>query len=143
LCPSAAAAPGALLIGIIVGDRTAFLQQPVTVTADDLDGAGEDVERRIRFSAPCLHGACHNFGDGHCNLIRRIVANEPADAELPDCSIRGRCEWFRTAGAPACDVCPDVRRPGIPWSRHHEGGGRHGKEARAIADDGRNLPAQE
>jgi hypothetical protein len=122
LCPSAPAKPGALLIGIIIGDRTAFLQPTVAVTADDLSDAGDDVEKRFRFSAPCLRGGCGNFGEDHCNLIRRLVRVTEDGGALPECSIRSRCEWFSTAGAPACDVCPHVRRPGIPWTRWREGG---------------------
>ena len=123
LCPSSPAKEGALLIGVIVGGRTAFLQPAVAVTDDDLSQAGERVEERFRFALPCLRSGCHNFGDGRCDLVRRFMTDRSAEAapsaehlsgavdDAPDCPIRSRCEWFTTVGIQACGVCPSVHRP--------------------------------
>jgi hypothetical protein len=124
LCPSSRAKEGALLFGVFVGDTVAYLQPAVVVSEEDLKEAGDHLEERFRFSLPCLHSECHNFTEGRCGLIQRLLretqetknasASEP-DSEgiqhLPNCDIRPRCQWFKTAGERACGVCPLVHHP--------------------------------
>ena len=119
-CPSAPAKEGALLIGVFVAGRTAFLHPAVRVTASDLEGVGEDVDRRFRFAMPCQHGGCHNFENHQCGLVERLIAESSdcagdrdavTSSELPNCAIRPTCAWFSVAGARACSICPSVLRP--------------------------------
>lgn len=123
LCPSSPAKDGALLIAVVVGNTVSFLQPAMAVSREDLSGAGECLEDRFRFSLPCLHDACHNFKEGRCDLIQKFLRRQATEncvpsgpieedlAHLPNCPIRSRCQWFRTAGVRACGICPSTRRP--------------------------------
>lgn len=123
LCPSSPAKEGALLIGVVVGDTLAFLQPAPIVTDEALSQAGGRLEERFRFSLPCLCDTCHNFSEGRCELIHRLLSQQTTDTtlslertsedleHLPNCPIRSRCQWFGTAGVRACSVCPAVRYP--------------------------------
>jgi len=122
LCPSSRAREGALLIGVVVGDKVTFIQPAPTVTDEDLRQAGGGLEARFKFSFPCLHGACHNYGEGRCDLIHKLVTQQAQAHPLPDgsseglwhaedCPIRSECQWFRDAGIRACGICPSVLHP--------------------------------
>ncbi|MGE3108500.1 MAG: hypothetical protein AB7G11_11820 [Phycisphaerales bacterium] len=94
-------------------------------------------EQRFRFSTTCARGACMQWdanlpgtnNQGGCSLIDRLMSAfsqgqdppataaattdaaptpGPAHSELPDCSIRDECRWFRQRGDSACRICPYV-----------------------------------
>ena len=141
LCPSSPAKDGALLIGVVVGDTVAFVQPAVPITDESLQDAGEHLEQRFRFSLPCLHKLCDNFAEGKCGLIGRFLARQPTHSQpsaegtaegsqrFPNCAIRSRCQWFRTAGPRACGVCPYIRHPGSQPSR--QGKATHGEDCQS------------
>lgn len=118
-CPSAFPKAGALVIGVVVGPTIAYLSPPPRVSKEALSTAGPDLEQRFRFSLPCSKRNCSNFTDDHCGLIedlieerRARVAPSPTLARrraLPSCAIRPVCQWYRSAGAVACTVCPTIR----------------------------------
>lgn len=113
LCPSAQAEEGALLIGIIQADgTTGIMGRPLPVDADFLEAArkGRALEKRFRFSSPCIKSDCGQWADGRCGVIDRVMAMVPPEGEpvLQPCGIRGSCRWFDQSGARACAVCPEV-----------------------------------
>jgi len=123
LCPSSPPKEGALVIGAIIGDETAYIRPAIPVTENDLAQAGGELEQRFRFSLPCLHDRCKNFAEGSCSLIKSFIAEATNDTSplhgktqsgirhLPKCAIRAKCQWIRTASAAACQVCPVTRPP--------------------------------
>ena len=108
-CPSSPPKPGAVLLGAIVGDSTAYIRPRVTVSERDLAAAGAQLEWRFRFAQPCLRGECRNYALDRCGLIESFVRAELEPApealrrkgnekeRLPSCSIRRKCQWSRTA----------------------------------------------
>ena len=72
---------------------------------------GRSPERRFRFAAPCVRGACAQWTGARCGVIDRVLEELPVAesaflAELPRCSIRPQCRWFGQRGAAACGACP-------------------------------------
>ena len=122
-CPSAPAAPGGQLIGVVQQDgRVALLGKALPLDDDFLDKVrrGRAPEKRFRFSAPCLKDGCKQWSDGQCGVIRRVLSAVEDDAALQaeaagtdsaplqPCALRGACRWFAERGRPACRVCPLV-----------------------------------
>ena len=112
LCPSAEAAPGAALIGVVGPEgRVGLLGKPLPVDAGFLAkaGKGRALEKRFRFAAPCQKSDCRQWGGGRCGVIDRVmeIVGE-IDAPLPTCAIRARCRWYNQRGGTACHACPDV-----------------------------------
>lgn len=116
LCPSAAPKPGAILLGVLgPGGRTAYLPQVTRVDRDLLDGfaAGGPLGDTYRFASPCMTSGCVYWTQDRCHVpdvVRRDlgVADVPAGADLPNCSIRPACRWWQQDGAAACAICPLV-----------------------------------
>lgn len=115
LCPSAE--PNwatAKIIGVVGGTpesaRVAYFEQALQPTNDILDlTAPLDPTEVFRFTAPCAAGACTHFGDGRCRLASKIVALfQEVTSELPPCSIRPDCRWWRQEGPAACRRCPQI-----------------------------------
>jgi hypothetical protein len=115
LCPSAPAAPGAALIGMVGEDsRVANLGRPLPVDAGFLNAARANgpPERRFRFSSPCVDAHCAQWNGRACGLIDLVVGHVMAAGalqvreSLPRCAIRAGCRWWRQRGAAACAVCP-------------------------------------
>jgi hypothetical protein len=113
LCPSAPADVKAILLGVVQSDGSvAFIKDRIEVTPEFLDIAakGRTPETRFRFSSACMGSACRQWANGECSLPERLASMipAPADAPLPDCSIRDQCRWFQQRGADACRICPLV-----------------------------------
>ncbi len=122
LCPSAPAAEGAVVIGVVASDGSVgYIRDRITATSAFLEVAraeGEP-EQRFRFGSPCQQCACAQWAGGQCSLPDRLAAVVPTSTEasqrLPRCSIRPQCRWFRQSGAEACRLCPlVVTRGGTP-----------------------------
>jgi hypothetical protein len=114
LCPSAPAAEGALVIGVVSAEGTVeYLRDRLPATRRFLEIASVNgsAERRYRFSSPCQECACAQWADGACSLPRRLAEVVPeveTSPGLPRCAIRARCRWFHQSGADACHICPVV-----------------------------------
>ena len=112
-CPSAVCRPNALLLGVVMGNGRIFrLDRPPEINEDFVQIAqrGRRPEKRFRFASPCLESSCQQWSDGRCTVIDRCSETAPQDdsADIPKCSIRSRCRWFRQNGPVACRVCPQV-----------------------------------
>jgi hypothetical protein len=113
LCPSAPAAPEAVLIGVIEPDgRVVNLTTPLPVDASFIERANTDapLEARFRFSSPCAEGRCGYWTGAQCGLIGKLTQAVPPDNTdtLPPCAIRARCRWWRQKGREACAICSFV-----------------------------------
>lgn len=116
LCPSAPAAEGAILLGVVGPDgAVGYLQPSLTVDSDFLERAarGRPAEERFRFSSPCIEGRCGYWTGTSCGVIEQVLARQdaqelPVAAALPHCSIRRSCRWFAQSGPRACSACPYV-----------------------------------
>jgi hypothetical protein len=63
----------------------------------------------FRFASPCQTGKCPHFRSEACQLaVRSVDLLEAVTDELPKCSVRSRCRWFRQEGASICKRCPQV-----------------------------------
>ncbi len=113
-CPSARAAPGATLLGMVgAGGRIKPLRTAMTVDATFVARARETgpPEARMRFASACVRGACAQWTGTHCGVIERVLTHlgTPAVPEtLPPCLIRATCRWFAERGGAACGVCDQV-----------------------------------
>ncbi|OUM00327.1 hypothetical protein [Variovorax sp. JS1663] len=117
LCPSAPAAPGAALIGVVGADaRVVRLITPLTIDASFVAAAHRDgaaPERRFRFASPCQEGRCAHWAGEQCGLIGQlqhaaagmVEQEEEGTGSLPPCPIRARCRWWQQRGRDACAVC--------------------------------------
>jgi hypothetical protein len=115
LCPSTdAAAPGAVVLGVILGTaeepRLHPLERPVPVDDTILASTAPLPPTQVlRLAAVCGQDACRHFGGGGCSLAAKVVRMLPEVADaLPYCRIRNRCVWFAQEGAAACVRCPQV-----------------------------------
>lgn len=114
LCPSWRCEEGAILLGIVVGKGTvAFAKDRIVVDAAFVEAAQEaqEPEKRFRFSSACRQSGCCQWVDNQCSVIERVASRSPSvpiPSELPACTIRGQCRWFRQRGPSACGVCPAV-----------------------------------
>ncbi len=126
LCPSAPAAPGAALVGVVeAGGRVVNLITPLRVEAGFVESAvaaGLPLERRFRFAAPCQQGRCGHWAGHECGLIgplRQAASDlgQGAAQALPPCAIRAQCRWWQQSGRDACAVCSlvvtDQRSPAM------------------------------
>jgi hypothetical protein len=113
-CPSAPAAPGARLLGLLGPDgRVHNLKSVMTVDAGFLEAAAEagPVEARMRFASRCQTSGCAQWTGSRCGVIDRALAHIEAVlpvAEgwpLPPCTIRQDCRWFAQTGVKACGAC--------------------------------------
>lgn len=112
-CPSAPAAPGARLLGLLGPDgRVHNLKSTMTVDAHFLEAAAEagPVEARMRFASRCQTSGCAQWTGSRCGVIdkalKHIEAALPIEAgALPPCTIRSDCRWFAQTGPRACGAC--------------------------------------
>jgi hypothetical protein len=114
LCPSALCEEGSILIGIVQSDgHVGFISEKIIVDKDFIDTAkkGRSPEKRFRFSEECKESACKQWAHDRCGVIDKVISlmgPKQVPNELPQCSIRSHCRWYRQCGGRACAVCPDI-----------------------------------
>lgn len=113
LCPSSRAEAGSLLIGVVgASGRVGIMGRPLLVDDEFLAAArkGRALEKRFRFSSPCLKSRCGQWSMGRCGVIDKVIETAPPDTSdrLRPCGIRGSCRWFAQSAAKACASCPEV-----------------------------------
>ncbi|WP_243902646.1 nitrogen fixation protein [Aetokthonos hydrillicola] len=115
LCPSARPeSVDSVVFGVVGGTvekpHVAYLKQPQPVTDELIAKATPITPSEIfRTAAACATKACQHFDGGDCRLAIRIVKNLPEVVEeLPACSIRRDCRWWKQEGKAACTRCPQV-----------------------------------
>jgi hypothetical protein len=113
-CPSATLSDGAILLGVInTNGSVGFITNPVELTGELFEEIKQqqEPEKRYRFSSACVETGCHQWQNGGCSVIKKVMhANEDISLEqqLPDCSIRKSCRWYFQEGAKACSFCPYI-----------------------------------
>ena len=115
LCPSSRGTlEDSLLIGVVTdhkdGPRVVPTERAMPVTPEILQMAEPASPGEVfRFASPCQTGKCPHFRNEACQLaVRSVDLLEAVTDELPRCSIRSQCRWFRQEGAPICKRCPQV-----------------------------------
>lgn len=118
LCPSAACTKKNLLLGFVRDDgKVERFSNPANVDQDLVHTVARHpwVRDRLRFVGNCAAAGCKNWSDGKCSVVRLAVAAAKDvglldNAEnLPPCSIRGKCRWFREQSHAACRACVYVK----------------------------------
>ncbi|BAZ17153.1 hypothetical protein NIES4071_90310 [Calothrix sp. NIES-4071] len=115
LCPSARPeSKDGVVFGVVAGTssapRIAYLKQPLPITSELIAKANPVTPAEIfRTAASCAESACQHFDGKDCRLAMRIVDKLPTVAdELPSCSIRRNCRWWKQEGKSACARCPQI-----------------------------------
>jgi hypothetical protein len=115
LCPSSTGTlEDTLLIGVVTdhadGPRVVPTDRAMPVTPDILKMAEPvNPSEVFRFASPCQGCKCPHFKNEACQLaVRSVDLLEAVVDELPACSIRPHCRWFRQEGAAICKRCPQV-----------------------------------
>lgn len=114
MCPSARCESGAILVGIVKKEgRVSYFNQKLIVDEQFVQIAklGRTPEKRFRFANVCMKSNCRQWTGKACGIIESII-NESSKlnttTELPDCSIRSQCRWYKQCGAKACAECPFI-----------------------------------
>jgi hypothetical protein len=113
VCPSAQPDEDAMVMGIVRarrGDAAVTMlprQVPLEAIAHLLPPSIPATDM-VRLGAPCTERRCGHFEGGRCGLAARVVAALPDVAEIPACSLRLRCQWWRQEGAAVCRRCPQI-----------------------------------
>ncbi len=115
LCPSAQPdMPGSMVFAVVGGTpsepRVTALSRPHAVTEELLRLVGPvEPSEVFRFAAPCMCSGCGHFENTRCRLVERAARLLPVVAvDLPACTIRPDCRWWRQEGRAACLRCPQV-----------------------------------
>jgi hypothetical protein len=115
LCPSSRAETGAILLGVITPEeQVAMLSEQVEINQEFIDAFSKEKtpESQFRFANRCVKSGCQQWASGRCGVIDAVMKVNPnlqADSiNLPICSIRSQCRWYRQVGANACAVCPFI-----------------------------------
>ena len=115
LCPSARSSwSDAVVIGVVGGTveepRITPTEQPFPVTPEILGMAGPVEPTEVfRFASRCQKGCCEHFQNNACQLAVGITRLLPeVSDDLPKCSIRASCRWFRQEGPAMCRRCPQI-----------------------------------
>lgn len=115
LCPSARPeSVDSIVFGIISGTvaepRVTYLKQPLPISDELIAKASPITPTEIfRMATPCIAKDCLHFDGEDCRLAKQIAEKLPAVAEeLPPCSIRRDCRWWKQEGKAACMRCPQV-----------------------------------
>jgi len=115
LCPSAPAAPGAVLTGEVGGTgQIAMLATPLPIDATFIERAKAyaPLEERFRLAATCQEHHCGYWTGTECGLIGQLLQSAraagamPQAGVLPRCAIRVHCRWWQQRGPEACRLCP-------------------------------------
>ena len=115
LCPSSQSEmKDSAVFGIVTGTpnqpEVTYLSesQPVTEELMDLSDSVTPTEV-FRIASTCAAKGCQHFDGNNCRLVSRIVENlSEVTEELPPCSIRSNCRWWKQEGKAACMRCPQV-----------------------------------
>jgi hypothetical protein len=114
-CPSATPEmAGSVAFGVATGApdelRIRLFERPIACTEEVLASTAPLPPAQVlRFAAPCQEALCSHFDGTNCSLVQRIVKLLPeVTIDLPRCSIRRECRWFRQEGPESCRVCPQV-----------------------------------
>lgn len=113
LCPSAAPATSARLLGIRRPDgRIGFVSPPLPVTDRFLERAGEEPDARFRFTAPCETAGCGQWTRFGCGVGRlaAFTGMRSRSHAIPQCEVRPTCRWFIQEGVTACWGCQEIVR---------------------------------
>jgi hypothetical protein len=108
-CPSTAGMPGARLLGVVGEDgHVGYVSPTIQIDEAIIERLGStELEKRFRFSGPCVEGHCPNWSGSRCRVIDEFVSEVgPSTEALPHCGIRGTCRWFSQVGPEACFRCP-------------------------------------
>jgi hypothetical protein len=102
------------MIGVVTnhkdGPRVVPTERAMPVSPEILQMAEPVSPSEVfRFGSPCQTGKCPHFRNEACQLaVRSVDLLDAVTDELPKCSIRSHCRWFRQEGAPICKRCPQV-----------------------------------
>ena len=107
LCPSARCDEGAILLGIVKEDgHVSFLgNKKLSVDSQFVQIAkqGRAPEKRFRFASNCVMNGCTQWKDNRCKVVDKVINKLSPEysnqTELPECSIRQECRWYRQSGA--------------------------------------------
>ena len=115
LCPSSTGTlEDTVLIGVVTdhvdGPRVIPTDRAMPVTPDILKMAEPvNPSEVFRFASPCQASKCPHFKNEACQLaVRSVDLLQAVADELPKCSIRPHCRWFRQEGVAICKRCPQV-----------------------------------
>jgi len=114
LCPSAQCKDGSVLLGIVRKDgHISFVNEKVIIDEEfvKISNLGRRPEKRFRFADHCIKSGCKYWLKDRCMVIDNIIdifATDVKSSDLPDCSIRSQCRWFKQHGNKACTVCPEI-----------------------------------
>lgn len=115
LCPSAQPEmAGGVVFGVVGGTveapRVGYLEKPVPVTEEVLRSSGQVKPTEVfRLAARCAGHSCQHFDGVNCGLATRVVKLfGEVVTDLPPCTIRPNCRWWRQEGKAACLRCPQV-----------------------------------
>jgi hypothetical protein len=114
LCPSARCKENAILLGVVQDNgHVQFVENRIHIDDEfvKISKDGRPPEKRFRFSDTCVEAKCEQWTGSHCGIIDEIIAAIGSDVhsdELPSCSIRKECRWFKQCGPSACHICPYV-----------------------------------
>jgi len=114
LCPSAPCTEGALLLGVVQGDKTvALLNTTLKVDSEFVQTAKQigSPEKRFRFANKCVKSGCKQWTGERCGVMDILIEanqNVELDDDLKPCIIREQCRWYSQAGPRACGLCTFV-----------------------------------
>jgi len=118
LCPSAQCKEKSIILGRVQKNgHIAFLSEKIEVdkTFVEIAHLGHKPEKKFRFADDCMTSNCKFWHSGKCNVIdilMIIFASKQNDdqpmKELPNCSIRSECRWYKQVGEKACKICPKI-----------------------------------
>jgi hypothetical protein len=116
-CPSSTPdLPNSKIFGIVEGTVhtpiVTYLERSHPITPELLAAADPaEPTEMFRVVGACLETGCQQFGNGQCQLAKRMVQGLPAVTQsLPACAIRHRCRWWHQEGEAACHRCPQIVR---------------------------------
>lgn len=112
LCPSSRCKTGSELLGVTQEDGTvAMLPQTLPIDESFIEKVKRDpiaAEQKFRFVNKCIEGGCAQWTGKSCGVVEKLITHLdsiPVKEELPRCSIRSNCRWYRQRGADACKLC--------------------------------------
>lgn len=115
LCPSSTCKEGALILGVVQGNKTVALLNAGLIADQSFVEKAKELgrpEKRFRFANQCIQCGCKQWTGKECGVAKEFSeANNhvPDDNEnLPDCMIRQQCRWYSQEGGRACRICPFV-----------------------------------